>query len=43
LGSFDVLTFITERTVLVLVAGLAMFLPIGRTTKVDPMVALRYE
>jgi ABC-type antimicrobial peptide transport system permease subunit len=42
-GSFDALTFITVPIVLVCVTFLAILLPARRATKVDPMVALRYE
>jgi predicted permease len=42
-GSFDVLTFIAVPIVLVCVTCFAILLPARRATKVDPMVALRYE
>ena len=42
-GSFDALTFIAVPSMLVCVACFAILLPARRATKVDPMVALRYE
>ena len=42
-GSMDVVTFVTVPTILAAAALGASYLPALRATRIDPMVALRYE
>jgi ABC-type antimicrobial peptide transport system permease subunit len=43
LAALDPISFVAAGALLAMVAGLAGYLPARRASKIDPMIALRYE
>ena len=43
ISTTDPMTFVVVSTILALISALAMVLPARRASRVDPLVALRYE